>query len=284
MISEFHLLDGGYCTHKESMVLKTGRCCETKFPAMFACIHHEKFGYILYDTGYSKRFFEETTHFPYSVYAKLTPVHLSDEDCASAKLKKLSIQPEQINYIIISHFHADHIAAIKDFPNARFIYMQSAYDKLKSKSPFKALLHGFLPGLLPDNFEQRRADVPFSAMTFAENDFKAFDIFDDGSLTAVELPGHARGQIGLFFSFNDKKIFLIADSCWMSESFEKNTHPSPLTYLIADNRRQYQQTLAKLQAFYLKNPHVIIIPSHCGRKFLDYVEDSLIGPEQMNGL
>lgn len=283
MINQFHLLDGGYCTHKENRVLKSGRCCESKFPAMFACIKHEKFGYILYDTGYSKRFFEETSSFPFSIYAKLTPVYLNDEDCALSKLEKLSISSEAIKYIIISHFHADHIAALKDFPNATFIYLQTAYDKLKNLGTFSSLKNGFLKGLLPPDFEQRTALVPFQKNN-SEDDFISYDLFGDSSLTAVELPGHAQGQIGLKFTFNNKVIFLIADSCWMSESYEKNIEPSAITYLISDNKNEYKETLLKLQRFHQTNPDAIMIPSHCGRKFIEHIELSNISSDNLNGI
>jgi glyoxylase-like metal-dependent hydrolase (beta-lactamase superfamily II) len=251
---------------------------------MFACLKHPKHGYILYDTGYSQRFFSETASFPFSLYAKITPVFLNNDDCALEKLAKISIKPEQIRYVIISHFHADHIAAIKDFPEAKFIYMPSAYNKVKNTKAFKALLNGFLKGLLPDDFEQRSVDLFGHKTTLPGGDFEAYDLFNDGSLLAVHLPGHAQGQIGLYLTVDDKKIFLVADSCWMSEAYEKNIGPNPITYLITHDKKAYKDTLSQLHKFSVENPDVTIIPSHCGEKFLEYVELSLISPDKLNGL
>ena len=101
---KLRVLEGGYCTHKEKMVIRGGRNETVKFPSMFGLIIHPKHGVILYDTGYTKKFYQETASFPSSIYAKLTPVYVNEEDTAVSKLKKIGINPEDVKYIIISHF------------------------------------------------------------------------------------------------------------------------------------------------------------------------------------
>lgn len=262
MIS-YQLFEAGFCKHCEKMTLKKGRFKQSEYPAICALIKHEKQGYILFDTGYSDRFYHLTKKFPFSLYRYLTPVtlHQSLKD----QLLERRIKPTEINYIVISHFHADHIGSLKDFPNARFICHRDALADIKNKKGLKALIQGFLPGLLPDNFYDRliilddnEKKLDDSLAPFAAG----FDLFDDGLIFAVSLPGHAQGQIGLYFRAT-KDTFLIADSCWHQETFQELIYPNGLTYLIHHDKKAYQQTIQKLHALYQQNKNIDIIPSHC---------------------
>ena len=91
-----------------------------------------------------------------------------------------------------------------------------------------------------------------------------YDILGDGSLIVIDLPGHAKGHIGVLFQDNmGKIIFLVGDSCWHKQSFQSLRMPSLLTYLFHDNKKTYVDTIQKLHQLYLKNPKIKIIPSHC---------------------
>lgn len=91
----------------------------------------------------------------------------------------------------------------------------------------------------------------------------AHDLFGDGSLLLVRLPGHARGQIGLFLQTASGPVLLAADSAWLSQAIRERRGPGPFSYLIADDPRALDATLAKLHTFALANPEVTIIPTHC---------------------
>ncbi|MFN8670929.1 MAG: MBL fold metallo-hydrolase [Candidatus Sericytochromatia bacterium] len=270
------ILEGGYCTHKEKMVIKGGKNEATKFPSMFGLFIHSKKGVMLYDTGYTKRFYIETSKFPFNIYAKLTPVYVEDRDTAVNKLKIFNIKPEDVKYIIISHFHADHIAALKDFPEAKFIYMKNGYDKVKNLKGLSALKQGYLSGLLPNDFEKRSIILDTNSsnlqITPIEPFSHTFDLFEDGSIKIIPLEGHYRGQIGaLVNGIDNKKYFFIADSCWLSKSFRDNIPPHFMANIIMDNSKEYKSTLSKINKFYKQNPDVEIIPSHCGEIYGKYL-------------
>lgn len=273
------LLEGGYCTHKEKMVIKGGRNETVKFPSMFALIIHPKEGVILFDTGYTKRFYKETSSFPFSIYAKMTPVYVNDEDTAVSKLKALGINPEDVKYIIISHFHADHIAALRDFPNCKYIYLKNGYDNVKNSKGFKALKQGYLKGLLPDDFEKRSIEIDTDKSDYLVSPIKpfdkTFDFFGDGSILLIPLEGHYRGHLGaLVNSHDNQKYFLIADSCWLSKSFRENITPSSIASIIMDNPKMYKETLHKIHKFHKNNSDINILPSHCSEVYDKYIKDN----------
>jgi glyoxylase-like metal-dependent hydrolase (beta-lactamase superfamily II) len=263
-----NLLEAGYCTHIKKISLRTApwHCC--KFPAKFALIQHPDIGNILFDTGYSDRFFKETRIFPFQIYRWITPVSFQKEDSAISQLSALNIKPEDIDYIFISHFHADHIGALRDFKKAKFIFSLSGFNYLKKLGKFSALRAGFIKNLLPDDFEQRMYPVENCIIEQLPQDLypfnEGYNLFDNKDLYAIELPGHAHGQFGLCIRTGENRyVFFVGDACWHSEAFKKNVMPHWLANFIMANKKEYGTTLAKLNSLYANNTQIDIIPSHC---------------------
>jgi len=277
MIS-YKLFHTGYCTHNAKIALKGEASYEMKFPAMVALLKHPNKGYILFDTGYTKRFYEETKRFPYSIYAKITPVYIKPEESILAQLAQENIFADDIQYIFLSHFHADHMCGLKDFPNSQFICSKEAYLSIKNKKDIGAVLSAYIPNLLPADFEERVSFIEDSKTTQMRNPSintiidvfqkPLFDIFGDGSCIAINLSGHAKGQYGLIFE-NDKKetIFLIADAVWRSVGYRENRPPSKLAYIIMDNATEYKENFEKMVQLHSLDKKIKIIPTHCEEPF-----------------
>lgn len=276
MIEKVYILDAGYCIQKEKFVIKNGRNINIKFPSMFAVIIHKKHGVILFDTGYSEEMYKASKEFPLNLYTKLIPVFCNKEDTAIEKLKKLNINKEDVKYIIISHFHADHIAGIKDFPQAKYIYMKNGYDKIKDLNTFKALKHGFLKKLLPNDFEARSIQIDLKDTKLIIREMKFFnmyiDFFGDNSLKLISMEGHYRGHLGaLCKDKNEQEYLFIADSCWLSKSYREKILPSNLTMLLMDKPYEYISNLEKINLFYKENKNINIIPSHCNEVYEKFI-------------
>jgi glyoxylase-like metal-dependent hydrolase (beta-lactamase superfamily II) len=261
----WRLLYGGVCTHPEKVVLPNRKWKNRIFPALFALIEHPVHGLILFDTGYAKRFFDETNPFPYRFYRMITPVIISESDSALAQIEKLGYQASEIRYIILSHLHADHICGCLDFPSSTFVCSQKAYQSVVGKTGLEAVKQGFIPNLLPSDFADRVQFIEETKRVKVVSPFQeGYDLFGDGSILAVDLPGHAAGQIGVFFQTEqDEQIFLAADSCWLEEQYRKNSMPHPLAGLITDDQDAYRESLNKVHQLSIEHPEIKIIPSHC---------------------
>ncbi|MDN4494849.1 MBL fold metallo-hydrolase [Ureibacillus aquaedulcis] len=275
----YKLFQAGYCTHDAKVALKDEPSYEMKFPAMVALLKHPIKGYILFDTGYTERFYEETKKFPFSIYAKITPVYVKAEDSILAQLEKENIFADEIRYIFLSHFHADHMCGLKDFPNSIFICSKEAYHSVKTKKGIGAAKSAYIPDLLPSDFEERAlfiedtktAPVGSQTSSMISKVFQKplYDLWGDGSCLAINLSGHAKGQFGLIFEDEKKEtVFLVADSVWRSAAFRENRPPSKLAYFIMDNAKEYKENFGKIVRLHALEKGIKIIPSHCEEPFL----------------
>jgi glyoxylase-like metal-dependent hydrolase (beta-lactamase superfamily II) len=259
---------GGSCRQFEHFVLRSYRPRLLRFPAMFAIIEHPREGVVLFDTGYAGRFFDATRRFPERLYAITTPVTLGPAESAVARLAAFGHAPRDVRTVLISHFHADHVAGLIDFPHARLRCLASAWQGVRNRSRVDALRHGFLPALMPDDFEARLDPLDILATRPLPPDCAPFthglDVFGDESVLAVELAGHAAGQAGLFVHANDgQRYFLVSDACWTREAFERPVLPHPIASILFDNAREYKRTLGKITDLSRRSASIVIVPSHC---------------------
>lgn len=258
-------LEAGSTKHFEAISMRGGRLKKIHFPATVAIIEHPREGVILFDTGYSARFFEQTKYFPNKFYSLITPVTILPEHTALAQLHTRGISTRDVRKVILSHFHADHIAGLRDFPDTKLVCSKLAWDSVKLCTGFAALRKAFLPWLLPASIEQHLnfieasplVQTPHALLPFTQ----AWDLLGDGELLIVALPGHAEGQLGAFIATESGWQLLAADAAWASEAYRDLRGPSELSFLIQHNRRQYYQTLHALNALH-QNGQVSIHLAH----------------------
>jgi glyoxylase-like metal-dependent hydrolase (beta-lactamase superfamily II) len=255
------LLNTGYCTANEGTLLRNAPRRKVKAYALAALLEHPREGLILFDTGYAPRLLEIFKTFPSSIYGYLTPTTTRDEWSILSQIKTLGHTANDIRMVIISHLHADHIAGLHDFPEATFLLSREAFE-VSSSQGFSALKHGFLTPLLPKNTSIKTIDS-FKGQEMPELG-STYDVFDDGLLQVVRLPGHARGQLGLFIQTTNVNVLLAADGCWSTRAYRDNHPPSSLAMrLLFDNIQETVKTLEHLHNFHKINPNTLIIPSHC---------------------
>ena len=259
----------GACRQCERVANRDGPWRLTTFPAYCALISHPARGWMLFDTGYARRFFTATEHVPQRLYRTLLPVRLPEEEELAVQLLRYGLIPRDIGTVVISHYHADHVAGLRDFSNARFIAPGAdTRGLLGARNPWRDTLHGFLPALLPDDFAARVTE----AETFPVVDLPAwmvpfthgFDLFGDGSAVAVPLPGHSAAQIGLLMADVDgRAAFLVADACWSMSACRAGSLPSRLASFAHADAKAYAKTFFGLRALSLREASLAMLPAHC---------------------
>jgi Zn-dependent hydrolases, including glyoxylases len=258
-----HLLTTGYCRASEHHMIKGGARRQVDVPAQAALLRHSRHGWVLFDTGYSPRMWAATERLPYRLYRRATPLRLPPNLALAEQLPQLGVAPEEVGHVILSHFHADHCGGLRDFPAARLVATREGWADVAGRREFAAVRRAFLPDLIPDDFAERATLVSGFRNAEVPRLGPAHDLFGDGSFLLVPLPGHARGQMGLFVPDTpDGPTLFVADAVFRAASIRELRPAHPLMDLIADDPRAARETLARLHAFHRARPDVRLVTGH----------------------
>jgi glyoxylase-like metal-dependent hydrolase (beta-lactamase superfamily II) len=265
--TRLEILECGHCRHAAAMTMRGAPWRVIDFPALVGMIHHPQEGIILFDTGYDAAFLAATKRFPERLYRWATPVHLPRGQSAVEQLADRGIPAEAVRHVILSHFHGDHIAGLHNFPQARLHCARAGLRDLHARGRFGSARRGLLPSLLPDRVDRAAffEDAPPATLPTAFRPFeRSVDLLSDGSLLAVELPGHCPGHWGLALRLEDDRYTLmVADAAWSLTAIERNVPPpGPVAQLLGDAARQ-RATLDALHCLQRGQPDTVLLPSHC---------------------
>jgi N-acyl homoserine lactone hydrolase len=177
-------------------------------PVISTLIQYKKTN-ILFDTGcHPDVQFESEKR--WSNLAKImTPIGTTNDNLI-LNLKKNNIEPIDIDLVINSHLHPDHCGCNEFFINAEFICSSEELKIAKSKdAESKGYIinewHHPMPLKEIDNF---------------------YDIFDDGRLITMPLPGHTPGTIGLHVNTDkDGKFILVSDAVSLERNIKNDEIP-----------------------------------------------------------
>jgi glyoxylase-like metal-dependent hydrolase (beta-lactamase superfamily II) len=264
---KWRVFETGHCVHPEAFSRRGANWRTCEFPALVTLLQHPHRGWLLFDTGYGEAFFRATRHLPERGYRWVTPVTWTPRQSAIAQIHALGIDPEDIGSVLISHFHGDHVGALADFPRAARWCSRAAWEDLHHRSRLSALTRGLLPALAPTALEpvlrfyehQPEVRLPAELAPF----ITGYDVLEDGSILAVELPGHAAGHFGVSFHDGKRWIFLVADAAWSMRAITDNTPPPRWVTDFLGDTPTYRRTLADLHALACRNTGVTLLPAHC---------------------
>jgi glyoxylase-like metal-dependent hydrolase (beta-lactamase superfamily II) len=187
---------------------------------------------------------------------------------AASQCRALGHDPADVRHVVLSHFHGDHVAGLHAFPNAAIHCARAGLHDLRRHNRVGATRRGLLPALLPDDLDQRARFFEDARQVPLPTDFRPFetgaDILGDGSLLAVELPGHCPGHWGL--ALRDARWgshLLVADAAWSSQAIRENRPPPALASGWLGDTGRTRQTLDALHRLSRRNPDMRLTPCHC---------------------
>jgi len=218
------------------------------FPAGCLLIEHNEDFYLV-DTGYGEGILEN--HWKCRIYRRLNPPHYTRQDSLAYQLGQSGVELSRLKAIILTHLHPDHIGGLRDFPKLPVIVSEQAAQQLKQGS----LL--LFRHLLPRDIQSRLQSVVLKEMSPLEG-FTGTDLFKDGSLWLIDLPGHAAGHMGVYLP--QGHLFFIADAAWGLEYMHKILRWIPR--LIQHDYSLYKESLNKIRALQLNDPTLRIWTTH----------------------
>jgi glyoxylase-like metal-dependent hydrolase (beta-lactamase superfamily II) len=225
----------------ERFVLAGGAWARLRLPVRYGRFDHPIGGACLIDTGYSGRVTEGPRGLALRAYAGVLRPQLTPEALPGG------LAPDTI---LISHLHADHISALKDFPGARLLAHGGGVAHWLGVSRLARVRHGVFDELLPDDFAARVE--PFEALPLVAAPLglgPGWDVFGDGSVLAIPLPGHMRGHVGFCWPRLARPLLYAADAQWLAGAILQDRPPGPPARWIIDSIAEDRATRARIAAF-----------------------------------
>jgi N-acyl homoserine lactone hydrolase len=126
------------------------------------------------------------------------------------QLARINVRPEQVTVVGISHYHFDHIGQAASFPHARLIMGPGDLAALRSGAP------GVNPAPLA------RWISGGGQVTEANGDH---DVYGDGKVVVLNLPGHTPGHRGLLVRLASGPVLLSGDIYHFTEQVQRRGVP-----------------------------------------------------------
>lgn len=256
----------GHCRHPECTTMRGGRWSAIDFP-MHAAVLDRDGELTVVDPGYAPRFLQATEPFPDRLYRWTTPASCPPGAALAAQLAREG-RLQAVRRVVVTHFHADHVAGLLDFPEAEIVCSRAAWDDLVRRRGFTAVRRGYLRTLAPDALASRvrfEEELPRRTPSGGLASLEAgWDLFGDGSLLLTPLPGHSAGQIGAAFAGEDGRTRLLAaDAAWSAPALAADRPPPWITRAFLGSPGVYMQTWRRLRDAMAADPELVVIPAHC---------------------
>ena len=152
--------------------------------------------YMLWDTGHA-----------------MTAPNVAPKVSLVDQLAELKLTPDQIKYVGISHFHADHTGQLPSLPGATLLIGQREWEALTAPKPMQgANVEGFKHWLSgAGKVEPQPADK---------------DVFGDGTVVILRTPGHTPGHQSLLVRTKESGAFILTgDAAHFRENYDNNGVP-----------------------------------------------------------
>lgn len=184
-------------------------------PVSTYLVEHPK-GRVLIDTGFHKRVqTEPIKELTYIHYRINKPVQRPGE-AIDEKLAAMGLQPRDLDYVVLTHLHTDHAGGVKLVADARNILVsriELEYATTKRIEYVKRMWDGV--NLTPFDYT--------SSSHGPEN--RSFDLFGDGSIVFVNVPGHTPGLAATVISNNGKFLLLTSDAAYSRQAWQQMILP-----------------------------------------------------------
>ena len=215
---------------------------------------------ILFDTGLHKD--DKDGHLLPRLVSAYTPEFTEDQLSYNA-IRKVGVEPEDIDILILSHLHFDHAGCIDKFPNATVIVRKSEYDYVRRPEYYMA--HTYYsdeaPALTTEIDADGKAidpkDLQGTKWFFLKDkEDDRFDLFRDGRIVIYFTPGHTVGHQSLYVRTDeDGEFMLCADASYTRENVDNTSLPG-----VVENNIDFLQNLRLFQL--MEKTGVKIITGH----------------------
>lgn len=256
----------------ERLVLKGGAWRPVRLRVRYGILPLKGGGLALIDTGYGPPIgHRPAASMALRLYHRAIGADLSSGDRPDRALARMGAAIADVRLVILTHFHADHIGDLQLFPDARIVCRGSVFTRIQRRNRLANLRHGIFTELLPESLTDRLIDLDSLPTRPLGLPFgRGIDLLGDGSLLAIDLPGHAEGHIGVLFTTLPVPFLYAADASWLSGAIPDRMPGFPAS-LVGDDLGAISQSAEAIAAF-ARTGGDILFCHEPGRHRLDQAE------------
>jgi N-acyl homoserine lactone hydrolase len=170
---------------------------DLKLQFVYSCyvVKHDN-EYLLWDTGHA-----------------MTTPNVAPKVSIVDQLAKINVEPDQIKYVGISHYHGDHTGQVASFPKSTLLIGAREWDAITAPKPAEGV-----------NYK------PFEGWIKGENKVEPLnldkDVFGDGSVIVLRTPGHTPGHQSLLVKLASGNVIVSGDAVHFRENLDSGGVPA----------------------------------------------------------
>ena len=179
-------------------------------------IEHPK-GLILVDTGWHTDVRYDQLEVLGEFHYRINKAFLPKGQAIDEQLSCMGIKPKDIDYVLLSHLHTDHVSGVKLVADAKKILV-SDVEMQMANGPMKQSYEASMwKGVNIETF-------PLEDTGYGPHG-KSYDLFGDGSVLLVSVAGHTPGLCAVQINNNGKFVLLTGDCGYAPKSWKEMIRP-----------------------------------------------------------
>jgi glyoxylase-like metal-dependent hydrolase (beta-lactamase superfamily II) len=139
---------------------------------------------------------------------------IANGEAIDEHLERMGIKPSELDYVLISHLDCDHANGLRQVKDAKNILVSEAEMIGTTRKSFQIRIRfqkRWWEGTGIKTFDWNGSEGPVG---------KSFDLFGDGSIVMVNIPGHSEGLCALKIRNSEGKyVLLFADGGYATKSW-----------------------------------------------------------------
>lgn len=184
---------------------------------------------------------------------------------AGAKDRKTILQalatvgepPGRIARILVTHAHYDHLGGATEVAGP--IYVAPAEAAWMADQAARPTI---MPPSLIAAVKSRLTVLAYDSGPYLGFD-RSKDVYGDGRVVVVPLPGHTPGSQGVFLKLGRRRVFLIGAAADTLEAAERGLPKSaPIRTATDFEPKIADRTAERVSIFHAAHPEIALIPSH----------------------